>query len=103
LVTFTFKDLPEGIITCNAIEIVMEENEEQIECRVMDSGAGISAEIVPTIFNPFYTTKEAGKGTGLGLSIVKDILQEHSATIEYDSDSPSTCFVLSFPKLKNCA
>ncbi len=38
---------------------------------VADSGAGVPEEHVEHIFEPFYTTKDAGKGTGLGLAIVQ--------------------------------
>ena len=33
------------------------------------------------IFNPFYTTKEAGKGTGLGLAISQSIVNNHNGEI----------------------
>ena len=39
-----------------------------------DNGKGIAPEVLPKIFDPFYTTKEVGKGTGLGLSIAYKIV-----------------------------
>lgn len=47
-----------------------------------DDGPGIAPDILPNIFDPFYTTKRPGRGTGLGLSICKAVLKEHSGNIE---------------------
>ena len=47
-----------------------------------DDGPGIPADIIPHIFDPFYTTKRPGRGTGLGLSICKAILREHGGNVE---------------------
>ena len=41
---------------------------------VRDDGGGIAADVLPRIFQPFFTTKPAGQGTGLGLAIVRDIV-----------------------------
>jgi signal transduction histidine kinase len=47
-----------------------------------DDGPGIAPEILPNIFDPFYTTKRPGRGTGLGLSICKAVMKEHAGNIE---------------------
>ena len=51
-----------------------------------DDGPGIPADILPNIFDPFYTTKRPGRGTGLGLSICKAILKEHGGNVEVATD-----------------
>jgi two-component system NtrC family sensor kinase len=47
-----------------------------------DDGLGIPKENLPSIFDPFYTTKRPGRGTGLGLSICKSVVKEHNGSIE---------------------
>jgi two-component system, NtrC family, sensor kinase len=54
----------------------------QVVIEVEDNGRGIAADALPRIFDPFYTTKEAGKGTGLGLSIAYKIVTQHGGRIE---------------------
>ncbi len=49
-------------------------DENDIYCEISDNGPGIAEDILPRIFEPFYTTKDVGKGTGLGLSISYDII-----------------------------
>jgi two-component system, NtrC family, sensor kinase len=52
---------------------------------VEDNGVGISPEMAPQIFQPFYSTKPAGEGSGLGLSISREIVLAHGGTIEVSS------------------
>lgn len=56
----------------------------RIEIRVKDDGEGIPADILPHVFEPFYTTKR-GKGTGLGLSISQAYVRSHSGEISIES------------------
>jgi C4-dicarboxylate-specific signal transduction histidine kinase len=81
------------------IEISTFDDQNEVVLRVMDSGAGIQANVVARIFEPFYTTKPVGEGTGLGLSIVKGILDEHKASIRVLTELKNTCFEIRFRKL----
>src|SRR5215831_1979554 len=47
-----------------------------------DDGSGIPKENLPSIFDPFYTTKRPGRGTGLGLSICKSVMKEHNGSVD---------------------
>jgi hypothetical protein len=63
---------------------------------VRDTGSGIAPEVLPRIFDPFYTTK--AEGTGLGLAISYGIVRDHQGTIDVQSSpGQGTTFVLTFP------
>jgi two-component system NtrC family sensor kinase len=55
--------------------------DNRIITTVRDTGPGIPPDVLPHIFEPFYTTKEVGKGTGLGLAIAYGIVLEHGGQI----------------------
>jgi len=59
---------------------------DQVEISVIDTGAGIAAELRDSVFEPFFTTKSPGKGTGLGLASVAATIREHDGTITFDSE-----------------
>ncbi len=63
-----------------------------------DTGPGVPREIRSKLFQPFFTTKEAGRGSGLGLSVSYRILQEQQGTLRLDEDAaPGAAFVFELP------
>lgn len=69
---------------------------KHLEIIVRDSGPGIAPEVLPKIFEPYFTTKPAG--TGLGLAIAHRIIAEHNGIIEVESKPGSgTTFAVKLP------
>jgi signal transduction histidine kinase len=64
--------------------------------RVADDGPGIPDEVVPRIYEPFFTTKEGG--TGLGMSIVHSLVALHGGTIDLDTGPTGTAFTVTLPR-----
>jgi signal transduction histidine kinase len=52
---------------------------------VRDTGAGIPPDVLPRIFDPFFSTKPAHAGTGLGLSICRDLIRSNGSDIKVAS------------------
>jgi signal transduction histidine kinase len=65
--------------------------------EIADNGPGISPEVMPHIYEPFFTTKGVGEGTGLGLDTVKRIIRKHHGTIQVRSKPGDTCFQVWLP------
>ncbi len=73
-----------------------DEEPARIEISFADSGAGMSAEIVEKIFEPFFTNKE--DGTGLGLAITRKIVEAHGGAIEVRSQvGKGSTFIVCLP------
>ena len=80
------------------LRIRLRKTDGHIQVVFEDDGPGIAPEILPNIFDPFYTTRRPGRGTGLGLSICKAVLKEHFGNIEATSaPGGGAVFTVSLP------
>jgi signal transduction histidine kinase len=78
------------------LDLQISEENGRVVVRVADSGGGISADTLPFIFDPFYSTK--ARGTGMGLPVVQRIARIYDGNITVESTSSSgTVFRLDFP------
>lgn len=60
-----------------------------VRIKVMDTGGGIASDVLPKIFDPYFSTKRRGtqKGMGLGLTVCRAAIQEHGGTIAVESST----------------
>jgi two-component system NtrC family sensor kinase len=78
------------------VEISLKEKEGLV-LEVKDYGSGIAEDILPHIFDPFYTTKDFRNGTGLGLSTAKSIIEkDFGGSIAAKSDLHGTVLTALF-------
>ncbi|MCB2406425.1 sensor histidine kinase [Hymenobacter lucidus] len=68
-----------------------------VQVIIIDNGPGIAPNVLPRIFEPFYTTKQAGEGTGLGLDIAQRIIRNHGGRLEVHSQPGHTEFCAWLP------
>ena len=73
---------------------------EYASIRICDTGSGISPELMPRIFNPFFTTK-GEEGTGVGLSTVYEIVERDRGYVRVESDpGEGSCFEVFLPTIE---
>jgi PAS domain S-box-containing protein len=81
-------------------------NGSGVSVAIRDTGSGIEPENLRRIYEPFFTTKNAGRdgerrGTGLGLAVSYGIIQEHAGKIHVESEpGKGTTFYLEFPMVR---
>jgi two-component system NtrC family sensor kinase len=57
-----------------------------VKIEISDNGSGIDSDVLPHIFEPFFSTKQNVRGTGLGLAIVHGIIKSHNGKIDVRSE-----------------
>jgi PAS domain S-box-containing protein len=73
------------------------EDDQGVHITSEDTGGGIPKDVLPRIFEPFYTTKEMGKGTGLGLSVSYGIVHDMNGTIVAENINDGVRFTITLP------
>jgi signal transduction histidine kinase len=75
--------MPDG----GELRVTLKPTEEgRIKITVADDGQGIPERDLPRIFEPFFTSKEAGTGNGLGLMVANGIVKDHGGSMEVTSE-----------------
>lgn len=74
-----------GIAKFGTIDIRAVDAGDRLIVDVEDSGAGVPLDILPRVFDPFFSGKASGKGTGLGLSVAQGIVEQHGGSIRLEN------------------
>jgi len=92
----------------NALEAVAEKDRreisisahcagQQVTIEIQDNGEGIAPGILPTIFDPFVTTKPVGKHAGLGLTSAKNLVERYAGTISATTNETGALVTVRLP------
>ncbi|MBZ4396338.1 ATP-binding protein [Myxococcus sp. AS-1-15] len=73
-------------------------DEDSLLVEVVDDGPGVPPELLPRIWEPFFTTKPMGQGTGLGLDIIRRVIVDrHHGDVRVESRPGRTAFQIRLP------
>jgi PAS domain S-box-containing protein len=80
------------------VETAFLPSESMVQCRVSDTGRGIPKEVLPRVFDPFFSTKGDEGNSGLGLSVVYGLVSKFKGRIEVESEEGrGTVVTISLP------
>lgn len=97
LVTNSVDAIPEGKPGTICISTKYEKSSNEIIITISDTGDGIPPEVLPKIFNLFFSTK-GSRGTGIGLAVSKRIIEEHGGNIKVETEiGKGTTFTIKIP------
>jgi len=93
----TLRALPADHLLCARCPD-LEEGRNYAELSILDTGTGIPAEHLDSIFEPYFSTRVPQRGTGLGLAVVHGIIRRHGGGILVESiPGISTTFSVYLP------
>lgn len=69
-----------------------------VRIQFQDTGPGIPPDVLPRLFDPFFTTRRVGEGTGLGLHFCREIVQAHRGRLEARSGDHGAVFTVWLPQ-----
>ncbi|RMG84988.1 MAG: response regulator, partial [Candidatus Dadabacteria bacterium] len=68
------------------VRVAVAPDRDGVRIEVADDGPGIPEDVLPRIFEPYFTTKGVGEGSGLGLAVVKGLVEAMEGRIEVESE-----------------
>ncbi|MDA8141791.1 MAG: response regulator [Desulfobacteraceae bacterium] len=103
-----------GVLEISTKKVVLDETAREIHpdltpggyvrLTVSDTGCGIPTQLIPRIFDPYFTTKAEGEGTGLGLAVVHGIVKSHQGAVTiYSELGKGTLFHIYLPLLEQAS
>lgn len=87
-------------VSGQTVRLKVKESDNQLQVTVVDEGEGIDGQVLPHIFDPFFSTKvgNSKQGMGLGLSVSRSLIEAMGGSIQVESRSgEGTLFTASFP------
>lgn len=76
-------------VAAGCIRITTSRDDEKIVFTIADNGGGISDDLLPTICEPYVTTKP--DGSGLGLAVIRKTVDEHQGELQIRNDADGAC------------
>ncbi|HVR38066.1 MAG TPA: HAMP domain-containing sensor histidine kinase, partial [Thermoanaerobaculia bacterium] len=90
LIENAFQAAPRGRVRLDSQSV-----DSKVVIAVEDNGPGVAPEMLPRIFDPYFSTKSSG--TGLGLAIARKAVEEHGGRIHAENANPGLRVVIELP------
>ena len=82
------------------ISITIKDEKEIVVLEIEDNAGGIANDILPKVFDPYFTTKDGDGGTGIGLYMSKVIMEKMDGQINVENIGSGARFIVSIPTFR---